>query len=235
MTMSGGGEAIHCNDGSWLVAPHATTPSPADQTGGTYRIKVTHRSLGSQEIAYAPNTQRELEFRFGKASSLAVTISGLEQSGLIGRVSLYLKKSMEQTDMSLSEREARSSGNVFVFDKVQPGEWFLVLVAGGEGVAARVDRMSITVSEGENRIDWALPRLHTVRLEPANNAKSVRFGLVRLDPAGNWMHQFASSAEEGEAVFRFVPAGRYELVGTYEGEKRRILFDVPGQTHVRLE
>ena len=98
-----------------------------------------------------------------------------------------------------------------------------------------VDRLSIRVSEVESRIDWSLPRLHTVRLELANKAKSLRFGLVRLDPAGNWMHQFASSSEGSDALFNFVPAGRYELVGNYEGKKRRILIDVPGQTHVRLE
>jgi hypothetical protein len=227
----GGVEAIHRRDGSWLIAPGPRAPALEDHPGGTYRIRARHRILGSQEVVCDPKKQRELVFRFGEASSLAVTVSGLAESGLVGRASLHLRTHMEPNSISSPLSSVRSGGDVFVFDKIQPGEWLLVLAA--EGV--QVDRMSITVTEGKNRIRWSLPPLHTVRLDPANREKSIRFGLRRIDPAGDWMQQFATSQEGGEAIFRFVPPGRYELTGTYEGENRSFTIDVPGQTYVRLE
>ena len=196
---------------------------------------MSHRSLGRLERACEPKAGRELMFRFRSSASLTVTVSGLEQVRRKEGEVLYLnlKTHMEPDKIAGMGTRASSVGNVFVFDDLQPGPRFLVLASPhGQGF---VDRLPITLSEGENRIEWALPRLHTVRLDPAKKERSLRFGMTRLDSAGNWLLRFASSAKGGDVEFGLVPAGSYELFGTYDGESRRIPIVVPGQTHVRLE
>ena len=97
-----------------------------------------------------------------------------------------------------------------------------------------VDRKPITVREGENRIPWDLPELHTVRLVAADRTKRVSFSIRRLDPDGEWTCRIIASSD-GEAVLKHVSPGTYLLDGSYGGEKRTLTIDVPAQTRIRLE
>ncbi len=75
-SVSGGGEVIHRQDGSWLLAFKPEVPRVNFEMGGTYRLRVTHPSFGSREVAYDPATDRELTIHFGEASSLVVGVQG---------------------------------------------------------------------------------------------------------------------------------------------------------------
>jgi hypothetical protein len=58
---------------------------------------------------------------------------------------------------------------------------------------------------------------------------------MRLDPAGNWPHQYTTTKRSGTTLLRYLPAGGYEISTSIDGKKRRLTIQVPGQATVRLE
>jgi hypothetical protein len=235
MHYTGGAGAIPLKDGTWLLAPEPAIGLRDDQKGGTNTFGISHRDLGRREVPYNPKDKRTLECRFEKPIALTVSIRGLERAGLGASASLYLKTSLETNGLSLSGGRARQEGERFVLDKAQPGEWLLVLIHQGEGGFVVVDRLPVTLAEGSDHISWPLPALHNVRVSTADPEKRASLRLIRIDPAGNFLHQSARAEKGKDSVFRLVPPGNYELVGTYDGEERRIPISVPGQTHVVVE
>jgi len=233
---SGGGQALRRTDGSWLVRFHDGVPAPGTEPEGTWKIRVSHGKLGRLETVLDPPTRRELVLRFGAAARLVVEVAGIERAGLGAKARLYLKRHLETNGISFGTRPADRTAEGFVFEAVQPGDWFLVLVAGDfpRGILL-VDRKRIALGEGESEVTWALPELHTVRIEVADPEKRLSFEVQRLDGHGEWTSRYVRRHEDGVAVLRHVAPGRYRLTGRYGHEERTLTLDVPARTRIRLE
>lgn len=226
-----GAETIQLKDGSWFVGPDSRMPLDTLESGATFSMNVRHRDLGRREVVYDPESEQELEIRFSNPATLNLRITGLKAAGAEGIAKISLRHHLPENGITMGSGQSGVAGGLFTLDQVQPGEWMIVLECG----AVMVDRKMVTLREGDNKLDWALPALHSLRLITGNPDQDTRFSLKRLDPGGDWTHQFSSTGETGEAEYRFLPPGRYELSGSYGGEQRRIPVNIPADTEVRLQ
>ncbi|MDJ0975795.1 MAG: RNA polymerase sigma factor [Planctomycetota bacterium] len=246
MGFAGGGHNLRRSDDAWLVAQSSQVPMPwsegAPKGDTEYKLRVIHRKLGTKYVTYDPASGEELTVSFADPASLSVTLENLEGGPLDGKVSLRLVDSLPTEHMSLEGLLALQADNVFTFTNAQPGSQRLILIASPEKASAFrgewviVDVRPVDLRAGDNTLTWRIPDLHSLELHPPTGEERVRFGLVRKHRDGDWMQQFASSKEKhAPAVFRYLPAGSYELVGSVNRKPRRIPVQVPGDKVVRLD
>ena len=206
--------------------------------GGTHTLKAISRRYGMHQRSFDPTSPDPLRIELTEPASLELTLAGYAESPLAGLCVVYLKNSLSPTGMGFSGGGAGVSpeGGV-VFDRLQPGKRLAVIVVQDGYQMIQVAKRSLEVEEGENRVTWTLPELHTVEVpvEIAKGTEGPRLTLRALDPAGNWVHQFAKAEEDGTVRFRHVPEGRYEIEGRYKGKNVKRPVDVPAQTVVRLD
>ncbi len=236
-TVGGGGSFIRRTDGSWWVAHSPMTPEPSEGKDGTYRITVSTEAHGEIERIYDPLAEREIEIRLAAPPSLTVNLTGLGE--LEGRVNVTLRGSVPDNHMSGGGARGKMLGATYTFEKVQPGDHILTLqlIEGDppKTTFINVAMRKVTLTHGDNVVDWTLPTLHTLRVEHGDPEASIRFGLKCTSDAWGWYHQFANG-EKGEAAeYRYVPPGDYVLEGSYKGETRRIKVNIPAQAVVRLD
>jgi hypothetical protein len=231
----GGGLIMRREDGAWVVAERL--PSGGAGTGGPgiHRLAVTHRRLGTKWITYDPAAHPDVQVRFAQPGSLTVRLEGLQGRPLDGHIALRLYDRLDPDSISSSSVRADVRGHVGRFPRLQPGAYRLVLVPLQAGLTM-MDAKTISVGAGANALTWAVPAVHTLRVEPPEGARGLYLGLRRLHPDGDWMQQYASARRPGApVVFRFLPPGRYEVVGSLGGRRLRIPVSIPGDGVVRLE
>ena len=242
---SGGGEAIRREDGSWIVRQHSSVPTPGragEPLEGRYTLEVSSAAYGTRTVEYDPRREDTLMIRFEQPVALTVDVPGLGDSPVAAGVRVQLWDELPRTYLTLSNLTASGSEDRYAFEQLQPGTYRLALmywkksdeIGGIRHVA--LEAHTIQVRAGKNTHVFALPDFHDVRVDVPAGSKAPRLGLRRLHPEGDYMHQFAPHhVADGEAMFRFVPPGRYAVVGNFKGEKVDMTIEVPQQTVIRLE
>ncbi len=246
MGIAGGGHALRRKDGAWLVAQNPKVPAPIDADGkkvkGEWGLRIIQRGVGTKHVTYDPTSPEALRVKFSEPATLAVTLSGLGRSPLTGAASLFLVGGLSETRLSYGGATATRAGNTFTFTNVQAGTHWVALAHRDPKIASVglrttvVDMRRVEVREGANALTWSVPSLHELRVDPPAGATWMTFRLVRLDAAGNWLKQQAgATTERGAAVFKYLPAGRYELRGRIGDKEKRVPVQIPGDKVIRLD
>ena len=155
-------------------------------------------------------------------------------SGLEGKILVDLKAAPEKSRSHYSPRGEVNEKGEFSFGSVQTGAYVLLLIRKDGMHAHPIARVPLHLTKGEQRIRVPMPPLYTLMVVPRTPQDKWRLGLQVIDEAGQRVLQYERQDKQGNIVFEFVPAGRYEISGSYDDDIRKLVVDVPAQTEVRF-
>ena len=229
---SGPATAFPMADGSYRVRLRDWVAQGADE-GGKHVLYVNTRKYGRIEREVDPAARRDVISHIAETARLDIVIEGYVGSGLEGKILLDLKAAPEKSWGHYSPRRGVNEKGEFSFGSVQPGAYVLVLIRN-DGGHYPIARVPLQLTKGEHRIPVPMPPLYTLRVVPRVPQDNWRLGLQVIDEGGQRVLQYERQNKQGHVVFEFVPAGRYEISGRYEGELRKVLVEVPAQSEVRF-
>lgn len=173
------------------------------------RIIVTSRELGTKSVLRTSRNADRVVVRFGARGRLTVTLP----PGLPDELRAALR-------VSLVPREAGATTSGFERSEAQDGAWRSSPLEPGEysvDVSVldgrrrwKVHSFDVTQSAADQSVAMTLPALHRVTLHLPGRARATSVSLHR---GGSREHPWpqAESGRDGAAVFRWLPAGQYEV------------------------
>lgn len=228
-------EAARGRSGNYYLPPLPGTGG-AD---GTYTLEALHERFGMVAAAATLTDTEPLELRFAEPVRLTVAVEGIKDARRRERllVELVPKGEFERPSVPDGNVDAKSRA---LMAPVQPGSYEAVLYIRTTDIDTRwaqLTRKTLELKPGT--LEWRLwiPPLHSLRVVRKGKGRAD-IGLTRDDADGDpdVLYRRRSTDEDGVAVFKDLPAGRYSYFVNGSGpvgEEHEIV--VPAQKSVTVD
>ena len=226
-------EAVRGRSGLSYLAPMESTVD-----GGTFTIDARHGRFGIVASPAKITDTGPLELRYGEPARLTVAVAGVQDADLRARLLVALERSGNV------ERPYGREGNVGKQSRAtlqpwQPGASEVVLYIRATDANRRWEqlvRQKIELKAGVREIRLWLPPLHSLRVVRKGAVKAeVALRRVDADDEFDVLHRRRHTDNDGVAIFRDLPGGRYRVFSSgasLSGDENEIV--VPAQRSVTL-
>jgi hypothetical protein len=224
LSSSGGVNEVKRADGTRWILHHIQGSS--EEADGTWWVAVSSSRYGTVRADYRKGAQREITIRFEEPGSLTVTLEGYRGHSHEGRLAVAV---IPAADAAQGRWSRPSSTGVApegtqTFDRLQPGEYQVLLQTTGGESSSTVARAAVTLHGGRNEATVKVPALHALTVTGSEGWVWVR---PKTDPQTG---SHARAGADGRAVLDGLPAGEYEI---RSGSKSATV-TIPGTTEVKL-